>query len=133
MKSIMLLGLLVIVLSLMGCVTNMGPGGAAPGVLGGSVTYPNKMNDSMRHRVDFQKKDIDILGSVSAEGTSYGVLGMVSWGDSGYGELLKKAKTLGGEGVMNVTVDTNFTEILYGVLYYSLTNKLNGVAYKYKK
>ena len=132
MKFYVMFGLILVSVGFMGCVANMGPGGAYPGIFGGSVTYPNMMNPSMEHRVDFARSDLEILGHVSAQGTSYGVLGLVSWGDSGYGELLKQAREQGGEGVMNVVVDTGFTKFLFGA-YYSVTTKLSGVAYKYKK
>jgi hypothetical protein len=114
-----------------GCVTNMGPGGASPGLIHSSVTYPNMLNPSMQYRITFDREDIELLGYVEAEATSHWVFLVSSWGDSGYAALLEKARGLGGDGLMNVTIDTKFKS--YFIFYASVTTKLTGIAYRYRR
>lgn len=130
-KQKMVVMVLVIMVLGAGCVTNMGPGGASPGLIHSSVTYPNMLNPSMQYRITFDREDIELLGHIEAEATSHWAFLVSSWGDSGYAELLKKARSLGGDGVMNVTIDTKFNS--YFIFYASVTTKLTGIAYRYRR
>lgn len=128
--------LVLLTLSSTGCaIVRMGPGGVPPGSFFGNVTYPNELNPRMEHELRLTGEDINVIGPVDAEGTSHNVLGLASWGDSGFGVLLEEARERGGDGVMNVSVDTRFTRvgILFIDFYTGVTTKLCGVAYKYKR
>jgi hypothetical protein len=116
-----------------GCagITSLGPGGASPAAIYTDVTYPNAINPSMRYEVAFARADVELRGPVEATAQSFNVLGVVSWGDSGFGALMQSARARGADGVMNVTVDTQFKSIL--MLYTQVTTKLTGQAYAYKK
>lgn len=111
-----------------GC-ARIGPGGAAPGFIYSDVTYPNKLNPNMEYRIVFDREDIEILGPVESQSTSRWAAFVYSGGDSGYADLLEEARAMGADGVMNVTVDTNFQ--WYFILYAKVTTKLTGVAYRY--
>lgn len=115
---------------LAGC-ARIGPGGAAPGFIYSNVTYPNLLNPNMEYRIVFDREDIELLGVVEATAPSRWVAFVFSSGDSGYGELMKKARAMGADGVMNVTIDTNFQ--WYFLLYAKVTTKLTGVAYRYRR
>jgi len=134
MRIIMTLVLCVGALFLFGCatgVTTMGPGGAMPALGVTNMTYPNHLNPNMDYEVTINGETIEFMDIVESEATSYNILGIVSMGDTGYSELLEKARYQGASGVMNVTVDTGYFSIL-GV-YTEVTSKLTGQAYKYKK
>jgi len=133
-KSIFGVTLLGAVVGLTGCaagIRNMGPGGVAPAGWVTNVTYPNRLNPSMDYRIQLTAEDVEMLGRVSASAKSKNILGLVSSGDSGYGALLEQARLrYGADGVMNVTVDTRFFDVL-GV-YQEVETKLTGMAYRYK-
>jgi len=135
MWRLLVLGATMVTTSV-GCTTmSMGPGAVRPGALFSNVTYPNYLNPGMEHEISFSGQDIEVIGPVKAEATSYNVLGIVSWGDGGYGELLDKAREAGGESVMNVTVDTRFVHVglLWLYFYHSAQTELSGIAYKYRR
>ncbi len=112
-----------------GCVARIGPGAAAPGLFYSNVTYPNDLNPNMSYRINFERNDIEILGPVETLATSRWYFFMASAGDSGYAALLDEAREIGGDGVMNVTVDTSYKSIF---LFYARVNmKLTGLAYRY--
>ncbi len=103
---------------------------AGPGSLYVNQTMPTKDTTSTQYR--FERKDFDILGSVSAEAETSSILGWVATGDGGYGKLLSAAKSqLGADDVIDVRMDTEYTNIL-GLMSTSKT-KLMGIAIKYKK
>lgn len=111
-----------------GC-ARIGPGGAAPGMIYSNVTYPNMVNPNMDYRITFDRDDIELLGPVHAEAESKWVFFLYSSGDSGYGALMDQARAMGADGVMNITVDTNFK--WYALVYARVTMKLTGQAYRY--
>ena len=117
-------------LSISGC-ARIGPGGAAPGFVYSDVTYPNVLNPNMEYRIVFDRDDIELLGDVTSTATSHWAAFVFSSGDSGYAELMRKAHEMGADGVMNVTVDTNFR--WYLLVYARVTTKLTGVAYRYRR
>lgn len=128
-----LAGFLVLFISLLsaGCVARIGPGGAAPGLILSDVTYPNYLNPNMGYRINFDREDIQILGEVQSEAVSRWYIFVASSGDSGYAELMKEARKIGGDGVMNVTVDTEYKS--YFLFYARVRMKMTGVAYRYRR
>ncbi len=126
-----LLILAIVPLALTGCVAQIGPGGAAPGLIVSNVTYPNELNPTMNHRIVFDRDDIEILQPVEAESVSKWYLFLWSTGDSGYANLMRQVKEIGGDGVMNVTVDTNYKSFL--IFYAEVHTQLTGLAYRYKR
>lgn len=116
-----------------GCgVVSMGPGGVMPSLIYTGVTYPNALNPNMEYQIAFTRADIELKGPVEATSESAAVLGVVSWGDSGYGKLMEAARSKGADGVMNVTVDTEYKSVL-GFVYSHAVTKLAGQAYSYKR
>ncbi|MFP4058535.1 MAG: TRL domain-containing protein [Candidatus Brocadiia bacterium] len=133
MRRIGAIVLAVVPLLAGGCaqVVSLGPGGASPGLVITDTTYPNAVNPSMRYEIGFRPDDIELRGPVQATARSMNVLGIASWGDSGFGKLMDAARAQGADGVMNVTVDTQFKTVLF--LYSEVVTKLTGQAYAYKK
>ncbi|MBU0755497.1 MAG: hypothetical protein KJ645_10195 [Planctomycetes bacterium] len=119
-----------------GGVVAYGPGGAPEGELFGDVTYPNILNPSTNHEIRFTNEDVEVIGAVDTEASSFSVLlGLISWGDSGYGSLVEQAKEMGGDGVMNLSVDTRYSR--FGItrfltLFGRVQSELQGVVYRYK-
>ena len=97
--------IMIISLSSMGCISKMGPGGTCPGAIFGNVTYPNILNPNMDYRFNLTGEDVDFLGPVCAEGNSNNVLGIASWGDSGFGVLIEKAKEIGAADYIEKPLD----------------------------
>ena len=126
-----LLLLAVVAFTLTGCVARIGPGGAAPGWVYTNVTYPNKLNPGMNYRVNFERDDIEILGPVSVEAPSEWYFFVFAKGDSGFSELMEQVREQGGDGVMNVTVDTSYRNYL--LFYAEITVEMSGIAYRYKR
>ena len=116
-----------------GCigVTNLGPGGATPGAFYTNVAYPNQLNPNMDYQIQFDRDDIELLGPVSVDAESSTYVYVVSLGDSGYGRLMDQVRSKGGDGVMNVTIDTDYTSIFF--FYANVKTHLTGQAYKYKR
>ncbi|MBN1515856.1 hypothetical protein JXA32_04760 [Candidatus Sumerlaeota bacterium] len=132
-RFLQLLVLAAFIVNICGCanVMRIGPGGASPGLIFTETTYPNYLNPNMEYRINFDADDIELIGSVRSEAMSKNFLGLVSVGDSGYGELLQQARAMGADGVMNITVDTTFKNILF--VYFQATTELTGQAYRYKR
>ncbi|MBX3728007.1 MAG: hypothetical protein KF858_02385 [Candidatus Sumerlaeia bacterium] len=125
------LALLLMALTLSGCVSRLGPGGAQPGLFYSDVTYPNELQPRMSHQIRFDRSDIELLESVHAEARSRWYFFVVSTGDSGYGRLMDQVRAQGGDGVMNVTIDTEYRN--YFLFYATVRTKLSGVAYRYRR
>ncbi|MGF1572536.1 MAG: hypothetical protein ACFCU1_05635 [Sumerlaeia bacterium] len=113
-----------------GC-ASIGPGGAAPGFIYSDTTYPNDLNPNMQHQILFDRDDIELLGPVDASAKSTWIAFVYSGGDSGYAELMRQARAQGADGVMNVTVDTNFQ--WYFILFAKVTTKLSAQGYRYRR
>ncbi len=126
-RLILIAALVAVALST-GC-ARIGPGGAAPGMVYSNVTYPNMVNPNMDFRITFDRDDIELLGPVHAEAESKWMFFVYSSGDSGYGALMDQARAMGADGVMNITVDTNFK--WYLLFYARVTMKLTGQGYRY--
>lgn len=133
MKGLQAAVCLIVSMLVVGCagVMSVGPGGASPGAIYTGTTYPNALNPSMEYQIAFDREDIELRGPVEAVGTSQNILGLFSSGDSGYGALMDAARARGADGVMNVTVDTQFETVL--LVFTSVKTKLTGQAYSYKK
>lgn len=113
-----------------GC-ASIGPGGAAPGFIYSNTTYPNDLNPGMEHQILFDRSDIELLGPVEAVAKSKWIAFVYSNGDSGYAKLMRQAREQGADGVMNVTVDTNFQ--WYFIVFAKVTTKLSAQAYRYRR
>ncbi|MCX7011187.1 MAG: hypothetical protein NTW86_01235 [Candidatus Sumerlaeota bacterium] len=128
--------LCALLLAGIGCVAgpriaNMGPGAAPSSVVATNVTHPNALNSNMDYKIVLGAEDIDFLGPITVETSSYNFLFLFSFGDSGYGKLVEMARQeLGADGVMNTTVDTRYVGVLG--LYREVTTRLTGQAYRYK-
>lgn len=131
MKRSLFLILPVLGLLFSGCVTNLGPGGAMPGLFYTDVNYPNALNPDVKHEINFEREDIDILGPVTTKVDSSWYFFVVSSGDSGYAKLMEQVREAGGDGVMNLTVDTKYEN--YFIFYANVETTLSGVAYRYKR
>jgi hypothetical protein len=114
-----------------GCVSRYGPGGATPGLFYSNVAYPNAVNPNMDFRIVFDREDIEILGPVTAESSSKWWFFLVSHGDSGFGTLMDEVRAMGGDGVMNLTIDTQYKNVF--LFYARVTTRLTGTAYRYKR
>lgn len=130
MRFILFAAACVLTLMSAGC-ARIGPGGAAPGFIYSDVTYPNELNPNMSHRIVFDRDDIILMDPVSAETNSKWIAFVYSGGDSGYAELMSQARAMGADGVMNVTVDTNFK--WYLIFYAQVTTRISGIAYRYRR
>ena len=71
------------------------------------------------------------VGTVVAETSSTSILGAAASGDGGFGKLYEAAKAAGGDDVINIRTDVDYSNIL-GV-YLATTTKWYGVAIKYNK
>ncbi|GEM_PF-506384 len=114
-----------------GCVSSIGPGGAAPGLFHSNVSYPNSLNPGMEYRIVFEREDIELIGPVEAQASSRWFFFVVSTGDSGYAQLMDQVRAKGGDGVMNVTIDTKYQSYL--LFYAKVTTRLTGMAYRYRR
>lgn len=80
-------------------------------------------------------KDYENLGRVRGEYQRYCVLfGLFCCGDTySYDDLMNKAHELGGDSVINFTVDEDVSTPFWWFLFYRRTIKTNGLAVKLKK
>lgn len=122
---------LALPLCLISCVANIGPGGAAPGLFYSKVTYPNELQPNMQYQVQFDREDVELLGTVKSVATSRWYFFVASSGDSGYARLMEEARKLGGDGVMNVTIDTDYKNVF--LFYARVRMELSGTAYRYRR
>ena len=82
-------------------------------------------------QVEYKDKEFDVIGEVTAEVESKSILGILASGDSGYISLYKAAKSQGADDVINVKIDTHYSNILN--CYSVVKTKLLGLAIKWKK
>lgn len=106
------------------------PGGVSHGTILGDVTYPCFINSHTEIQLDTD--DFDIIQTVTAEGSSMSILGIVASGDNGYGKLFEKARAAGADDVINVKADTR-TESVLTIFWKKATTKLTGTAIRWKK
>ena len=85
------------------------------------------------HMTEFKltTNDFQILGPVEARGSVHNVLFLVSWGGHGFQELIKEAKKLGGDDVINVNVDYESKSLF--IVYNNFGWYARGMAIKYRK
>lgn len=124
------LALAVLLAATTGCITELGPGGAAPGLVLSNVSYPNHLNPGMAYEIQFERDDIEVLRPVETTSSSRWYFIFYSAGDSGYAKLMDQARAQGADGVMNVTVDTTYHNTF--IFYAKVTTRLTGVAYRYR-
>ena len=133
MKKLLVLAMFCVVCGLMmGCSSFEGShiGGVGLGFLAGDTTYPGGIMTTTKVTLD--SKDFDIMQTVTAESYSECVLGLFSSGDSGYGNLFAKAKSIGADDVINIKIDTNMKRFVGG-LYTKSTTILTGTAIRWQK
>ncbi len=94
----------------------------------GSIRLPY---DDVGLVADVVSKDFEVLGPVSISSEIHNVLGIVSWGGTGYVDLLDKARELYPEtdAVINITEDMNRFSIF--IFYNKFGRDLSGLAIKY--
>jgi hypothetical protein len=122
--------ILVCAIALVGCAGFGGPSGvtgAFPGTIYTQAIYPAYASWG---QVEY-KRDFDIVGEVNGDAESSSILGIICTGNSGYAKLYEAAKAKGADDVINVKIDTHYSNIL-GV-YSKVITKLSGVAIKWKK
>ena len=112
-----------------GCGTVRMPAGSVfPGLLYTDVNYPS-MREAPQVRYDFKAKDIEVLGPVTAKGTSMNILGIYAAGDNGYKTLLAAAKEKypDPDEVINIKWDTEFT--YFGLIYIPIFQRADSTIY----
>ena len=131
-KMIGILTVIGVSMVLAGCAGFQGPqnGGVGLGLLAGDTTYPGGILTTTRIAIDAD--DFDIMQTITAESFSESILGLVSSGDSGYGTLFAKAKSIGADDVINIKIYTNQKRYIGG-LYTKSTTMLTGTAIRWKK
>jgi hypothetical protein len=124
-------GLLTLPL-LTGCslVSINSPVGTSGGALFQSQNYGGK-DGSSKAEMHMESSDkYHIVGPVSTKGNASSILGLVGFGNTGYGLLVEKARDMGADDVINLYADTHHTSVLLG-LYTSSTVTYYGTAIKY--
>lgn len=125
--KIFALGLVVAVsMTLAGC--SIGPAGAFTTPFTDSQSYPAANTSMTVYQLD--SDDFEIKGTVEAEGSASTILFFFSSGDNGYASLMREARALGCDDVMNVRVDTEVTN--YFFVYTSVKTRLTGQGVKWK-
>ena len=76
-----------------------------------NVTYPATNTSRTEYR--FDTGDFDIVGPVRGEGASNSILGMFSFGDSGYSEALSNARRMGADDIANLRSDMRYFNFLW--------------------
>lgn len=131
LMSVSLVGLVLLGTGCAMAPPGMAPaGGVSPGCLFSDVTVPTW--DYNSYQLNYAPKDYEIVGKVIGSGHVTSILGIISTGDNGYGALLKRAKRLGADDVINVRVDCRTSSIL-GMMYTSTDLTLYGTAIRWKK
>jgi len=107
-----------------------GPGGAPPAfVYANSQTFPADNTSGTVYKLTTD--DFEIRGTVTAEGKSTNILGILSEGNNGYEALLAEARSQGADDVMNVRVDVSYTNILF--IYQKVNTRLSGQAVRWTR
>ena len=136
-RNLTIAALLATSLFISGCGTTRMPAGSVfPGLVYTDVNYPS-MREAPQVRYDFKADDIEILGPVTAKGSSMNILGMFASGDNGYKTLLDTARheypTM--DDVININWDTEFTYfgLIYIPIFQRADSTLYGTAIKIKR
>jgi uncharacterized protein YbjQ (UPF0145 family) len=131
-KAFVMVAMAGMCVMMVGCAGFQGPqvGGVGLGFLAGDTTYPGGIMTTTKVTLDAD--DFEIMQTVTAESYSESVMGLVSSGDSGYGSLFAKAKSIGADDVINIKIDTNQKRFVMG-LYTKSTTMLTGTAIRWKK
>lgn len=113
----------------MGMPMGYGPSGMAMGQVYTNVTYPS--DNTSRTEYQMRSEDFQIAGPVRGEGASHSILGLIAFGDSGYGEALKQAQGMGADDIINLRLDTRYLNFLY--IYGRVDTIITGTGVKWKK
>ena len=119
---------------LTGCslVSVSAPVGTGPGMIYQNQNFGGK-DGSGKIAMRMESNDkYSVIGPVEAKGSASSILGLVGMGDTGYGLLVKKAKAMGADDVVNLYADTQYTSILLGA-YTQSTVTYYGTAIKYSE
>lgn len=81
--------------------------------------------------INLEGQSYDLLGRVVYKGKMHNLFGLFTWGGASYYKLYEKAKEMGADDVVNVSVDYETWHI--GGLYNQRTYVMSGIAIKYKK
>ena len=117
---------------LSGCslVTVNAPAGTSGGMIFSNQNYGGKNGaGSPDLKMESLNKYV-VIGPVETQGSAQTILGLFGTGDTGYGLLVKKAKAIGGDDVINLYADTKHTSVLLGA-YTQSTVTYYGTAIKY--
>lgn len=114
-KAIIAVLISVAVLLSMGCTST-----TRMNSISGTDTYANTA---------VARKDFDIVGTVSVEGTVENIMGVYTRGGVTHKQLLDAAKEMGGDAVINVYRDV--TRRSYFIFYNTRTEILTGTVIKY--
>ena len=131
MKRFVLFALIIASVATVGCAGLMyaGTGHAQGGSIMANSTYGAVDTTSTTYQ--FERKDFDVLGQVTAVAQSTSILGWIEAGDAGYATLLKKAKEgKNADDVIDVRIDYKYSNILG--LYAKVDSQYQGVAVKWK-
>lgn len=112
-----------------GPTTQIGPSGVGQGGLFTHVSYPSENTSTTRY--ELTSDDFEILGPVTGRGSSMNILGIVAMGESGYEKALNQARAGGADELMNLRLDTDFTNILG--LFKKSETVVTGTAIRWKK
>ena len=123
---------LSMVISFVGCVGIMGPGGLAtttPASIYTAMNMPSEYSPQTVHQ--FSADDFQIMNRVESEGETKNILGIIATGNAGYHGLLEKCREAGGDALIDVYMDVDYMNILgvYGVAKF----QLYGTPIKYKR
>ncbi|MBI5154636.1 hypothetical protein HZA57_05310 [Candidatus Poribacteria bacterium] len=115
-----------------GCMTGSSFTGAAgpPSAffISDNLGYPAVNTSSTVYNLDTD--DFEIRGTVVVEGHAQNIFGLFASGDNGYELLLKEARDIGCDDVINVRTDVHYTN--YFFFYYQVRTVLSGQAIKWK-
>lgn len=110
-SSVLILAMIVLLaVSFTGCTTSRNVGNAGATVELAPIEY-------------------EIVGNITVDGNLHNVLGLFSWGGPTYEELLKEAREMGGDDVINIYEDK--TDSGFFPIYYQTKTVFNATVIKY--
>lgn len=132
MKKGIILFTVVALFMVTGCTGSgkrVGLSGVRQGSIVHNVTYPSANFSNTEFKIT--SDDFTILQTITAESTSFNVLGIFSSGDSGYSKLYSEAQAVGADDTINIKADTHQFRFL--MFFSKSTTKLTGTAIKWKQ
>jgi len=129
-RIIVAVSLFLAVMTITSCAgvrTPVGYGSATGAFVFTHMTFPGGIHDTQLNSDDYK-----ILGKAHGTGSTTNILAIAAFGNCGVDEAYRDAlKKSGGDDLINVKVDTEFTSIL--CLFSTVTTHVYGTAIKYKK